>query len=164
MIIPWTMASDSFGKTVCMILKASGNIASPKPWITLATIKKEKFIANLANNVPITYNIIKVKRISFFPKMIDNFDATGVITAPAIKYELNIQDESEYVILNSLIISGIAGIIIVSPAVEIKFTEPRIKSINHAICGILFHLVFLSMGLDETSHSLNFYGIISLYK
>jgi hypothetical protein len=35
--------------------------------------------------------------------MIDNFDATGVITAPAIKYELNIQDESEYVILNSLI-------------------------------------------------------------
>jgi hypothetical protein len=24
--------------------------------------------------------------------------------------------------------------------------------------------VFLSMGLDETSHSLNFYGIISLYK
>jgi hypothetical protein len=66
--------------------------------------------------------------------------------------------------LNSLIISGIAGIIIVSPAVEIKSTEPRIKSINHAICGILFHLVFLSMGLDETSHSLNFYGIISLYK
>jgi hypothetical protein len=82
--------------------------------------------------------------------MIDNFDAIGVITAPAIKYELNIQDESEYGILNSLIISGIAGIIIVSPAVEIKSTEPRIKSVNHAICGILFHLVFLSMGLDGT--------------
>ena len=47
--------------------------------------------------------------------MSDNFPAIGVITAPAIRYDVNIQEDKEYDISNSCIRSGIAGMIIVSP-------------------------------------------------
>jgi hypothetical protein len=68
--------------------------------------------------------------------MSDNFPAIGVITAPATRYAVSIQEEVLYVILKSLIISGIAGRSIVSPYMVMRSEEPKIASVSHVFFGI----------------------------
>jgi hypothetical protein len=59
-----------------------------------------------------------------------------VATAPAIKYDDRIQEEVLYEILNSLIMSGIAGSNIVSPYMVIRSDRPKIARVTHAFRGI----------------------------
>lgn len=68
--------------------------------------------------------------------MSDNFPAIGVATAPAIRYDDRIQEEVLYDILNSLIMSGIAGSNIVSPYMVISSDRPNIARVTHAFRGI----------------------------
>lgn len=64
----------------------------------------------------------------------------GVATAPAIRYDERIQEEVSYGILNSLMISGIAGNSIVSPYIVISSVKPKIASVIHAVLGIFAEL------------------------
>lgn len=63
--------------------------------------------------------------------MSDNFPLTGVITAPATRYALSIQDEVLYDKLNSSINSGRAGSSIVSVYMDMVAIELRIARVIH---------------------------------
>jgi hypothetical protein len=60
---------------------------------------------------------------------------------------VRIHDEVLYEMLNSPIISGIAGNNIVSPYIVINIEEPRITKVLHAEVEILLLLFFLLFGL-----------------
>jgi hypothetical protein len=64
--------------------------------------------------------------------MSDNLPAIGVITAPVKRYMVSIQEDVPYVMLNSLIRVGMAGVSIVSAYITIVAMELRIASIFHA--------------------------------
>src|SRR3712207_7534047 len=74
--------------------------------------------------------------IFFLPYISDNFPAIGVMTAPATRYAVSIQEELLYDISKSLMILGIAGRSIVSPYIVTNREEPRMPSMIHAECGI----------------------------
>ena len=63
--------------------------------------------------------------------MSDNFPLTGVITAPATRYALSIQDEVLYDKLNSSINWGSAGSSIVSVYIDMVAIELRIARVIH---------------------------------
>ena len=71
-----------------------------------------------------------MSNIFFFPYISDNLPAIGVITAPVIRNDASIQEDALYVILKSLIISGIAGSIIVSANIAIRPTQLKIASVT----------------------------------
>ena len=60
----------------------------------------------------------------------------GVATAPEIRYDESIHDEVSYGILNSLMMSGIAGSNMVSPYIVISSVEPKIPSVIQAVLDI----------------------------
>lgn len=62
----------------------------------------------------------------------------GVATAPAIRYDERIHDEVSYGMLNSFIISGIAGSSIVSPYIVISNVEPRMPRVIQAFFDIFW--------------------------
>ena len=72
--------------------------------------------------------------------MSDSFPLTGVITAPATRYTLRIQDEELYDKLKSCIRCGSAGRSIVSVYMEIVAIELRIARVVH-IEILLFFLL-----------------------
>ena len=63
--------------------------------------------------------------------MSDNFPLTGVITAPATRYALSIQDEVLYDKLYSSINWGSAGSSIVSVYMDMVAIELRIARVIH---------------------------------
>jgi lantibiotic modifying enzyme len=67
----------------------------------------------------------------------------GVITAPEVRYELSIHEEVEYDISKSDMISGIAGMIIVSLAVDIRSADPKTNRVIHADNGILLDSIII---------------------
>ena len=71
-----------------------------------------------------------MSNIFFFPYISDNLPAIGVITAPVIRNDTSIQEDALYVILKSLIMSGIAGSIIVSANMAIMPTQLKIASVT----------------------------------
>ena len=60
----------------------------------------------------------------------------GVATAPEIRYDERIHEEVSYGILNSLMMSGIAGSNMVSPYIVISRVEPKIPSVIQAVLDI----------------------------
>jgi hypothetical protein len=63
--------------------------------------------------------------------MSDNFPLTGVMTAPATRYALSIQDEVLYDKSNSSINWGSAGRSIVSVYIDIVAIELKIARVIH---------------------------------
>jgi len=63
--------------------------------------------------------------------MSDSLPAIGVITAPAIKYDVKIQDDDPYETSKSLIRVGMAGINIVSAYITIVARQLRMISTFH---------------------------------
>ena len=100
--------------------------------------------------------------IFFLPYISDNFPAIGVMTAPATRYAVSIQEEALYDMLKSLMILGIAGRSIVSPYIVIKREEPRMPSVSHDDCGIFVRsllepsLPFLLDLIDISQFSISF--------
>lgn len=70
--------------------------------------------------------------------MSESLPTMGVATAPAIRYDERIHEEVSYGILNSFIISGIAGSSIVSPYIVISNVEPRIPRVIQAVLDIFW--------------------------
>ena len=60
----------------------------------------------------------------------------GVAIAPEIRYDERIYEEVSYGILNSLMMSGIAGSNMVSPYIVISRVEPKIPSVIQAVLDI----------------------------
>src|ERR687890_1303556 len=82
--------------------------------MALAIIKVTISETKYAIVVPIKYMKTTINKIFFLPYISDKLAQIGVITAPEIKYAVRIQEEVPNEILRSVIISGIAGINIVS--------------------------------------------------
>ena len=88
---------------------------------------------------PAMYITSNVSNTFFFPKRSDSLPATGVITAATIKYALNIQAAIPYGILNSCMISGIAGRSIVSEkktvrSVLLKYCQSKPSTATDGNC------------------------------
>src|ERR687891_946113 len=88
-----------------------------------------------------------------FPYRSDSLPATGVITAATIKYALNIQAAVPYGILNSCIISGIAGRSIVSEKKTVRRVLLSMARVNQA--RRLTVTVFLLSPTSKVSLSLD---------
>ncbi len=97
------MASFSLGKCSLMSPKVTGKTEIPIPCKILDISNMRKFEDNGEMTRPMVYIEIRIIMIFFFPYMSDNFPLTGVMTAPATRYALSIQDEVLYDKSNSSI-------------------------------------------------------------
>lgn len=128
-MIPWLIASFSLGNRSLTKPNATGKTEIPIPCNILENSNIIKLEENGEIIRPRVYIDIRIIMIFFFPYMSDNFPLTGVITAPARRYALNIQDEVLYDRSNSWIKWGSAGRSIVSVYIDMVAIELRIASV-----------------------------------
>lgn len=131
LMMPWLIASFSLGNCSLISPNETGNTDIPIPCKILDISNMTKLEEKGEMISPTVYIKMRIIIILFLPYMSDNFPLTGVITAPATRYALNIQDEVLYDKLKSWINCGSAGRSIVSVYIDIVAIELRIASVVH---------------------------------